>query len=179
MIFGDRIRLRSTQKDDIPKFVEWLNKPDVITGLSIFLPISIESEEIWFTEMMKSSPEEHPLVIEILENDSWEMIGNIGFSFIDYRIRSTEIGIFIGEIERWNKGYGTKAMKTMLKHGFETLNLNRIMLRVFANNHNAIRVYEKIGFQHEGRLRQATFINGEYIDVLIMSVLASEWVEFT
>ncbi len=178
MIFGDRIRLRATEKDDIPKFVKWLNKPEVRTGLTIYLPLSLETEECWFAEMMKARQEEQPLVIEILEDSSWQMIGNIGFSSLDYRVRSAEIGIFIGEIERWNKGYGSEAMKTMMKHGFETLNLNRIMLRVFANNHNAIRVYEKTGFQHEGRLRQAIYINGEYVDVLIMSVLASEWVEF-
>ena len=58
---------------------------------------------------------------------------------------------------------------------FETLNLNRIYLRVYANNKRAIRVYEKVGFVHEGRMRQAAYKNGEYSDVLYMSVLREEW----
>jgi RimJ/RimL family protein N-acetyltransferase len=63
----------------------------------------------------------------------------------------------------------------MLKHGFDTLNLNRIALRVFKNNPRAIRSYEKAGFVHEGRLRQEHYQNGEYVDVFIMSILRTEW----
>lgn len=64
-----------------------------------------------------------------------------------------------------------------LKHGFQNLNLHRIYLRVFANNVRAIRSYEKAGFVHEGRLRQAEFRQGQYLDVFFMSVLKSEWEE--
>ncbi len=67
-------------------------------------------------------------------------------------------------------------MRLLLKHGFDTLNLNRIYLRVFSNNVRAIRCYEKAGFVQEGRFRQAHYQDGEYWDVLVMSVLRSEWV---
>jgi RimJ/RimL family protein N-acetyltransferase len=55
------------------------------------------------------------------------------------------------------------------------LNLNRIFLRVDADNSGGIRAYEKAGFIHEARLRQAGFRDGDYRDELIMSVLRSEW----
>jgi RimJ/RimL family protein N-acetyltransferase len=66
-------------------------------------------------------------------------------------------------------------MTLLLKHGFEILNLNRIMLQVYEDNPRAIRCYEKVGYKHEGRLRQARYWNGEYLDILIMSVLKEEW----
>jgi RimJ/RimL family protein N-acetyltransferase len=68
-------------------------------------------------------------------------------------------------------------MRLMLRYGFDTLNLNRIFLRVFASNPRAIRSYEKADFIHEGRMREAEFRNGQYVDVLLMSVLRSEWKE--
>jgi RimJ/RimL family protein N-acetyltransferase len=68
-------------------------------------------------------------------------------------------------------------MQLLLKHGFETLNLNRLSLDVFETNLGAIRSYEKAGFVHEGRKRQGMYLEGQYIDILMMSVLREEWNE--
>jgi RimJ/RimL family protein N-acetyltransferase len=62
-----------------------------------------------------------------------------------------------------------------VKHGFESLNLNRIMLVVYDDNARAIRAYEKAGFVLEGSMRQARYRHGKYGDELIMSILRSEW----
>ena len=86
-----------------------------------------------------------------------------------------EVGLFIGDKSCWNKGYGTEVMRLLLRHGFGTLNLNRIFLRVDAANQGGIRAYEKAGFVHEGRFREGTFRDGHYEDMLFMSVLRSEW----
>jgi RimJ/RimL family protein N-acetyltransferase len=67
-------------------------------------------------------------------------------------------------------------MRLLLQHGFDTLNLNRVYLRVYANNVRATRCYEKAGFVLEGRMRKAHYQNGEYFDILLMSILRSEWV---
>lgn len=175
MIYGERIRLRAVERSDLPRFVEWLNDPEVVAGLMIYLPLSQADEDSWFEEMQKSPAAQHPMVIEIRNQDSWLAIGDCSFMGIDHRIRSGEIGIFIGRKDLWNQGYGTETMRLLLKHGFKTLNLNRIFLRVFETNKRAIRSYEKAGFVHEGRMRQAQFIDGKYEDVLLMSVLRSEW----
>ncbi|MCX7795915.1 MAG: GNAT family N-acetyltransferase [bacterium] len=63
----------------------------------------------------------------------------------------------------------------MLRYAFEVLNLNRVELTVYDFNKRAIRCYEKTGFTLEGRLRQKIFKNGNYQDVLIMSILKEEW----
>jgi len=175
MIYGKRVRFRSIERDDIPKFVKWLNDPDVRDGISRILPISIAEENDWFTGVLSRSEVERPFVIEIQEGTAWETIGNCGFFNVDWRIRSAELGIMIGEKRYWNRGYGTNAMNLLLKIGFETLNLNRIMLRVHDNNPRAIHVYEKVGFVMEGTLRQAEYRNGKYLNMYVMSVLYSEW----
>ncbi len=176
MIYGERIRLRAVEREDIPRFVEWLNDPEVIAGLTINLPMASWDETRWFENLSNRSPEQRPLSIEVKTPDGgWKHIGNVGLEGIEWMNRSAGFGIFIGEKALWNQGYGTEATRLMMKHGFETLNLNRIFLHVYENNPRAIRAYEKVGFVKEGVLREARYLNGVYINVLLMSILRSEW----
>jgi RimJ/RimL family protein N-acetyltransferase len=178
MIIGDGIRFRGIEREDLPSFVRWLNDPEVRRGLSLRMPLSLSQEEEWFSELSKGSPYERPMAIEILpdpKKDEWVFVGNCGLIDIDWQNRQAEMGIHIGEKKYWNKGFGTKAVQLLLKHGFETLNLHRLWLRVFESNQRAIRSYEKAGFKLEGRFRKAQFIEGMYEDVMIMSMLQPEW----
>ncbi len=177
MIYGERIRLRGAERSDIPAFAAWLNDPEVRQFLFLNLPLSLAQEEQWYENMQKGRPEEQVLVIEIKTANGWKPIGNTSFMNVDWVNRLAEVGIFIGEKDRWNQGYGRETMQLMLKHGFETLNLNRVWLRVYEPNQRGIRAYEHAGFQHEGKLRQAIYKDGRYYDVLIMSVLRQEWFE--
>ena len=175
MIYGKRIRFRAPEREDLPHFVEWLNDPDVRHGIAAFLPMSQGREAQWFDNMLARPVETHPFAIELRKGRSWILIGSCGLHDIDWVSRKAEIGIMIGDKRQWNKGLGTEAMEIILKHGFETLNLHRLYLKVFADNPGAIRAYEKAGFVHEARLREAHFGDGAYKDDLIMSVLRSEW----
>lgn len=175
MIYGERIRFRAPERKDIPTFTSWFNDPEVRHGLTVYLPMSLASEEKWFENMLSRPQEEQPLVIETKNGDEWVTIGNLGLASIDKIARATEFGIVIGNKEYWNQGYGTEALQLLLKHCFETLNLNRVMLRVYQDNPRAIRVYEKVGFKHEGAWRQARFHNGKYYDILFMGILKEEW----
>jgi diamine N-acetyltransferase len=181
MIQGKRVRLRRDERADIPKFVTWLNDPEVRRYLSLMLPISMVNEEQWFENMLKLPAPEQPFAIEIRTTSpedatgAWQMIGNCSFMDVDHTALSAEVGLFIGDKSCWNKGYGTEVMRLLLHFGFQTLNLNRIFLRVDEDNQGGIRAYEKAGFVQEGRLRQAIYREGQYHDVLIMSVIRTEW----
>jgi RimJ/RimL family protein N-acetyltransferase len=175
IIYGKRIRLRAAEHEDVKKFYEWVNDPEITRGLSLNLPMSMRDEENWFEGLAKRDPHEKPLAIEVHKGRNWKLIGNCGVFGIEWTNRSAELGIIIGEKSEWDKGYGAEAMTLLLRHGFETLNLHRIFLRVYASNVRAVRSYEKAGFVLEGRLREAVYKVGKYDDVLIMSVLHSEW----
>jgi RimJ/RimL family protein N-acetyltransferase len=178
MIVNDQVRLRAIEKEDLLYFVKWLNDPEVQRWISLRMPLSLAEEEEWFSNQLKKSPFERPLAIEIQpdpQKEDWIFVGNCTLFKIDWQNRSAEIGIHIGEKTYWDQGYGTKAMRLLLKHGFETLNLHRLWLQVFETNQRAIRSYEKAGFSLEGKFREAQFQEGKYLDVMIMSVLRSEW----
>ncbi|GAB4433133.1 MAG: GNAT family protein [Anaerolineales bacterium] len=175
VIYGERVRLRAAERDDVKKFTEWVNDPEVTRGITLFIPMSSIDEEKWFENAMQRPQEEKPLVIDMKDGDGWHAIGNSGFFGFDWIARSAEVGIMIGEKSVWNQGYGTETMRLLLRHAFRTLNLHRVFLRVHADNVYAIRAYEKVGFVHEGRLRKAVYQHGAYLDLLMMSVLRAEW----
>ncbi len=175
MIYGERVRLRAVERSDIPYFQAWLNDPEVTQGLALYLPLSILDEEKWLERISQEDPNEKPLAIEIKDGDGWRLVGNCRLFNLEWTNRCGELGIFIGDKSAWNQGYGSEAVRLLLRHGFGTLNLNRIFLRVYATNPRAIRAYEKAGFVREGCLRQAVYKHGQYTDVYLMGVLRAEW----
>jgi RimJ/RimL family protein N-acetyltransferase len=175
MITYKRIRFRSAERGDIPLFTRWMNDPEVIAGLTVYRPLSMASEENWFDNMMKKPDDEQIFVIEICPEGEWIPIGTCDYHAIDWRSRNTEVGIAIGAKEWWSKGYGSEAMELLVKYGFETLNMHRVWLRVFERNKGAIRAYEKVGFVHEGQMREMDYKDGQYHNLLIMSVLRQEY----
>jgi len=88
--------------------------------------------------------------------------------------RTAELQIRIGEKAHQGQGFGSEAGRLLVEFGFRDLNLHRISLHVFASNQRAVRAYQKCGFTEEGRLREAVFIDGKHIDVLIMGLLRND-----
>lgn len=175
MIFSNRLRLRAAEREDIPRFVAWFNDPEVIKYLATTLPMSLAAEEKWFQAMLEGNKAEQVLVIEVKKEDGWKPIGSTSFMKVNWISRHAEIGIVIGEKAQWDQGYGRDVMKLMLRYGFQSLNLHRIYLQVYADHPRGIKAYENAGFVREGCLRQDAFRDGEYHDILIMAVLRPEW----
>src|SRR6266850_3937436 len=152
-LMGTNIYLRPLELDDAPTLKSWINDPDVYRNLLVSRPMNIQSEESFVERSMKS---EHDLVLGIVVRQSDRLIGTTGFHRIDFRSRHAGFGIMIGEKAEWDKGYGTEATQLMVRHAFETMNLNRVWLQVYDFNPRAVHAYEKAGFRAEGVLRQDT-----------------------
>ncbi|MGC9333934.1 MAG: GNAT family N-acetyltransferase [Anaerolineae bacterium] len=170
MIRSKRIVLRAIERQDLPNYVEWLNDPAVLEYFGRYRPFSLVEEERWYEDMLQD-----PNVCNFAVELQGRHVGGAGFSAIDGRNASAEVGLFIGLPDLWDKGLGADVLQALLRFGFEQLNLNRIYLRVFARNERAVHLYEKLGFKHEGCWRQAEFRNGQYQDMLWMSILREEW----
>jgi RimJ/RimL family protein N-acetyltransferase len=89
--------------------------------------------------------------------------------------RKATLGVMIGERDCWDQGYGTDAVSTLVRFGFDEMNLHRIALTVFAAHGRAVAVYKRCGFVEEGRLREAVYRDGAYHDVVHMALLRDEF----
>jgi RimJ/RimL family protein N-acetyltransferase len=103
------------------------------------------------------------------------VIGLIGLFANFQSHHEASMGIQIGERDYWGKGYGTDALRVLLRYAFAELNLYRISLSVLEGNERAMRSYEKCGFRYEGRERQVWAYDGRRWDEIYMGLLREEW----
>jgi len=170
-LVGEKTYLRPLEQSDVPLLVRWINDPEVTRTMSMFRPMTSGAESAFLDQVAKS---EHDVVLGLSTRDD-RLIGVAGLHGVDYQARRAEFGIFIGEKGEWGKGYGREATRLIVSYAFETLNLNKVALRVVETNERGIRAYEKVGFKKEGVLRQDFFREGRYLDVFMMAVLREEW----
>ena len=105
------------------------------------------------------------------------LIGCMSFFGISKINSKAEIGYWVG-VDFWNKGYCTEAAKSLVKYGFETLNLNKITARYVSTNLGSRRVMEKIGMKQEGYFRQDSYKDGKFHDMVIFGLLREEYSGF-
>jgi RimJ/RimL family protein N-acetyltransferase len=177
-LLGPNIYLRPLEPDDARTLVPWFNDPEVTRFLLRYQPMTLAEEVEWLRHAGQSATD---VVLGIMTRADERLVGTTGLHNVDQRNRHAAIGISLGDKTAWGKGYGTEAMRLLVRHAFDTLNLNRVWLHVYEYNERAVRVYQKVGFRLEGRLRQDTFRDGKYWDTLVMGVLREEWeaVEYT
>jgi RimJ/RimL family protein N-acetyltransferase len=176
MLKGKNVLLRPIKRSDISYFLKWFNDPEVVQYLEMYLPMTEMSEEKFIEELSTTRTRSDViLVIEVIEGDSAKPIGNCGLHQINSKNRNAIFGIVIGEKDYWSRSYGTEAARLLINYGFQQLNLHRISSYAFAFNERSIRLHRKIGFREEGRLRQATFKDGQYHDHVQFGILREEW----
>jgi len=169
---GEKCYLSPIDVNDFDKFTEWLNDAEVTTNLCNHSQvISLEAEK---EILAKISKEQNYSIIDIAAN---ELIGNCGYVSLDHLNQTGEVGIFIGNKNYWNRGYGTEALSLLIDYGFKALNLHNIWLRVFSFNERAIKTYEKIGFKIAGKRREALLRGKKRYDDIFMDILCDEFYE--
>ncbi len=171
-LVGDRIYLSPRNEEDAEIFTQWLNDfdtTDYIGRSSTVVTLSGEKE--YLQKPMAENARNFAIIN--LEND--KMIGTVGLENIDFINRCAILGIFIGDKDFRNNGYGAEAIRLLLDYGFNYLNLESVKLDLLAFNERALACYKKCGFQETGRRRKHRYINGEYYDVIIMDILKEEF----
>ncbi len=110
--------------------------------------------------------------------DGKKLIGTIGIGNLDIASKKASIGYWLSE-DYQGKGIMTMATKAVLNYAFETLDLNRVELKIASKNSKSTSIAERLGFIKEGTLRQDEILNGEYHDYNIYSFLKSDWNELS
>ncbi len=172
---GRLVRLRAREPEDEPLLFRWFNDPEVTENLVIRYPLS-HAQERQFVER-NSSPGYGGANFAVESLEEGRLIGGVDLIHASPENRCAGLGIAIGDKQYWDRGYGTDTMITVCRFGFSQMNLHRIELSVYARNERARRVYERVGFRVEARLRDGRFRSGSYDDVILMSVLEGELVE--
>jgi len=170
ILIGERVFLRPFTPEDAELVLAGANNPDSakLTGTQqTFVREQVDAY------IQRSIAGEGRAAFIFADSADDRVIGEVVINEMDDINRSANLRIAIFDTADWSKGYGTDAMRLMVKYGFETLKLHRIELGVYDFNPRGICAYEKIGFKREGVLREVLQWGGAYHNMIMMSIL--EW----
>lgn len=169
---GFKVRLRSPRKStDFDNAFRWMQDPEVLRLIGTSWPVSEQAEERYFQDRGKD-PTNISFAIETLNG---KHIGNMGLHKIDLETQTAETGTLIGEKDYWEKGYGTDAKMLLLSYAFYHKALRRIESRVVEYNERSKRYSLRCGYTVEGILRKAVWRDGEWRDIILLSILKPEF----
>ena len=168
MISFGAVNLWKLEKSDLGIHYSWANN-DNIRRLAGGLPQPKSTAEVeqWFASVTEDTKFE----TYSIKNHEAEMLGWIQLSNLNLTWGTAEVGIVIDE-ELWGSGYGHDALTAILKYGFEDLRLHRIGAEILSINSPSKRLFEKLGFSHEGVKREAMFTSGRHLDVDVFGLLS-------
>jgi RimJ/RimL family protein N-acetyltransferase len=165
----DRVYLRPFRPDDLTAIYHWHNSEELYqTLIGPFRRVPIEAVQEWLAE--RSTPSATELSLAICRTSDSKHIGNIYLKDVDCLAGDAELHMFIGDPEERGQGFGTAAVRLMLRRVIDELHLKRVHLAVFEDNEAAIRLYRRCGFAVEATLRNQVVKNGQFKNVILMGI---------
>lgn len=162
-----------TGGEDLDVYASWLNDQETTLYMgSGRFPVTKEGLKSYIESFNRSS---EGMLLGIFANGQDRHIGNITLQQIDWRNRTGEIGIILGDKRFRQKGYGKEAIRLVAEHAFLKLNLRKLYAGIINGNTPSLKAFGRIGFRVEGVLREHFYLNGEYFDCLRMGLLRTEF----
>jgi RimJ/RimL family protein N-acetyltransferase len=172
---GRLVRLRELREEDLPQLVAWWNDPGIATYQALSpQPRSYHGVADMFRAWCRNDTGECGLCVT--KRKGGELIGQVALFGATSKDRCATFAIVLGS-EHHDRGYGTDAVRLMVRYGFAELGLHRIELSVYGFNQRAMATYRKAGFVEEGRRRQSIWRSGRWHDHVTMGILYEEWAE--
>lgn len=165
---GEHCRLLPLERAHLEHRVRWLNDPDVQATLNFDFPLSIAKTQRWFDKVV-TDPSRRDFTIATADG---VLVGIAGILNIDYRSSKAELYCTIGEKAFWGKGLATETYRILAAYAFSELGLRR--LYIFTHSDATAHIMKKLGWTHEGTLRQDIWSHGRYVDRKIFSLLRTD-----
>jgi len=175
MIEGKRVTLKGLEQSDSSEMLSYWNKKEFLDYSGRTSPLTREELRIWIEDTWKERKKGKSFTFGIVNKENSLLIGYIKLKILNRISARGKLSIGIFNPSYRNMGLGTETLNLITDYSFSTLNLRSLELNVFNNNPRAIACYSKIGFKKVGLRRKADFVNGEFLDDLIMDLLMEEW----
>ncbi len=174
---SERIFLREFIESDWAGVHKYASQ-EIVSQYQVWEPNTKEDSKAFVNQVLidKSKSPRRRYVYAVVLKETDELIGAGEINARDFSNKSGDIAYIIHP-DYWGKGFATVVAKLLIDFGFETINLHRIFAYCNPNNLGSVKVLEKAGLTHEGRLRENLLMKDGWRDSLIYSILENEWKE--
>jgi RimJ/RimL family protein N-acetyltransferase len=171
---GDKVRLRAMEPEDWKVFhASDLDSEVARLCYEVPFPRSEEGSRLWADATARAVPHDD-IVRLVVENGDGVIVGTLNTFECNLRCGTFKYGIAIMR-EYWGRGYATDAIRLLLRHYFHELRYQKVTVHIYDFNAASLHLHEKLGFVHEGRLRNMVFTDGAYHDEIIMGQTVDEY----
>lgn len=174
MLRGEKVGLRAVRRGDVEGIAAWDLDPDTwrLVSDEPWVPRTPEAvlKDFDAGTAFKVDARHVTFAVDV----DGAAVGIASLWGIDLHNRSAHVGISLAPDAR-GKGWGTDAVRLLLRYAFLDRGLHRVQLEALASNAQALASYRRVGFVQEGLLRQDAFVLGRFEDQVVMGVLAEEW----
>jgi [ribosomal protein S5]-alanine N-acetyltransferase len=172
-----RLILRPVTAVDAGSVFLYASDP-AVTRFTLFETHQTIDDSRWFvTDYVRSryvNREPDPLAVVLKDDPLRRMVGAVGAHWVSRPNGTMEFGYSLAE-PYWGRGLTTEATGVLTDHVFTEYPVERLQARVFVGNESSGKVLSKLGFQREGVLRSLVFRRGRHWDIVLYSLLRSEW----
>lgn len=172
MYNGKKVILREVRPEDLPFIMEYVNDYDTYSSFTDSAPRpKTEAHQL---DWLESCSREDLITFAISDIETDEFLGTCQLRGIQRASHRSLFSIILKPSAQ-GKGYGSDALRVLLRFAFDELNLHKVTLMVYKSNIGGQKLYEKVGFTYEGTLRQEVYRRGIYEDQLVYSILEREF----
>ncbi|WP_086773526.1 GNAT family N-acetyltransferase [Streptomyces bobili] len=174
MLRSGKVGLRARHEDDIPILRTELYDDVVNAARSEgrpWRPITPGSKD---SRLVVDDKEEGHVPFSVVELDGGTLVGTAVLWGIDTHNRTAHLGLGLLPSAR-GKGYGTDVVAALCHYGFVVRGLHRLQIETLSDNAAMLRSAERNGFVREGVLRSSAWVMGEFLDEVLLGLLAADW----
>lgn len=158
-----------------PQYLQWVRDYDVVKTLNkvdYLRPVSFEELKQYCQKLIQSTED---MFFAIYENKNQHFIGTLRVSRINWHNRVADIGIMIGNKKYWGQGIASDAIQVISHYLFNKCGLRKLTAGFMAINPAMGKAFLKVGFKHEGTLREQNYFEGQYVDHIYMGCFSNEF----
>ena len=169
-LIGEKVVIREYMQEDLSALRAWVNDTETTKylGGAYRRVQSWEETEEWLSRRLSGDAGGEGYVIA--DKETMKYLGQIDLMMIDPIARKAEMAIVLSPAHQ-GKGYAKEAVRLLVNYAFQTMNLHKVHLKCAEKNERAVNLYKNAGFETEGVLRDDLFIDGEYQNAFIMSII--------
>lgn len=175
MLIGKAVGLRAIEEQDLDQLLEWRNQVEYRRFFREYRELNSAAQKNWFEQIVLH--DEHTRMFSIIDLQDGGLLGACGLCYIDWVNRCADFSIYIGKNNLYiDDVYAIDAAKTMIRYGFEELNLHRLWSEIYEMDEKKKRLFATLGFIHEATHKETHWTEGKWVDSWYFRLLRNEWV---